>query len=218
MLVCNDTMTTSASVVALGMFDGVHTGHRELLRRARAVARENGVPLVVQTFAAHPLCLLSPENCPPLLTTARERENLIEQQGVDLYYAPPFTPEVRDQSPEVFVRELTERWHPVAVVVGFNYTLGAKGEGTPKTLKARGKKQGLSTVVLPAERFGSNRLISATLIRGELAVGRVMLAHLLLGRLYARQVKLVRREGERCLLTWRRTASRPWLRGYTARC
>ncbi len=202
MIVCNDTMTTNASVVALGMFDGVHGGHKELLRCARAVAREKGVPLVVQTFAAHPLCLLSPANCPPLLTTARERKNLIEQQGADLYYAPPFTPEVRDQSPEAFVRALTERWHPVAVVVGFNYTFGARGAGTPETLKALGKKWKFRTVVVPAARYGNGKPISATLIRTELAAGRVTLAHLLLGRLYARQVRLTRRDGERCLLNW----------------
>ncbi|MCE5344580.1 MAG: hypothetical protein LLF96_13495 [Eubacteriales bacterium] len=198
----DESLNTKASVVALGMFDGVHIGHRELLRNAREVARHEGVPLVVQTFATHPLCVLDPGRCPPLLTTPEERARLIEVLGVNIYCAQPFTMEISQQQPEDFVRELVKRWHPVAVVVGFNYTFGSGGIGTPALLQKLGKSLRFKTIVVPAVRFMGNTPVSATQIRTELAAGRVLTTRFLLGRLYAREVTLVKREGERCELQW----------------
>ncbi len=202
MILCDETLDTRASVVALGMFDGVHIGHQELLRNALALARDAGVPLVVQTFATHPLCVLDPGRCPPLLTTPQERAVLIEALGADIYYTQPFTREIGNQSAEDFVQALMERWHPVAVVVGFNYTFGRGGLGTPALLRKLGKKLGFQTVVVPAVRLAGSMPVSATQIRTELAAGRAFVAHFLLGRFYMREVTLAERTGERCTLRW----------------
>lgn len=176
---------TEASVVALGMFDGVHIGHQVLLRKARAVADQYGVPLVVQTFAEHPLRLITPDRCPPLLTTPAERVQLIAGLGADIYFAPPFTQTMRTMPPEEFVGRLVRQWRPKAVVVGFNYSFGTDGVGTPAWLSALGQALSFETYVVPAIRH-LDQVVSATVIREHLERGDARGARLLLGRCYTR--------------------------------
>lgn len=193
MIVCMDgKISLKASVVVLGMFDGVHIGHQVLLRKAGMIARSENVPLVVQTFADHPMGLLDPENQPPLLTTFQERTKLMEAMGVDYYSAPPFTAAMRDMPPEEFVGRLVRRWKPVAVVVGYNYSFGREGAGTPLLLHALGDALGFRTVVVPAIRY-DGKSVSASEVRRVLALGQVAYARKLLGRPYA--LNVVKTEG-----------------------
>lgn len=200
MRICLDgRMNADASVVALGMFDGVHVGHQALLKKARAEADRLGVPMVVQTFTRHPLCLLAPAKCPPLLTTLEERIKLVEALGADIFCAQPFTEMVRDQRPEEFVGYLVRQWRPKTVVVGYNYSFGALGAGTPALLRELGRALGFATAVLSPVR-ARGHVVSATRIRETLEEGRPRKARLMLGRPYAREMTLVMREGGRCVL------------------
>lgn len=200
MQVCQDgRISTAASVVVLGMFDGVHLGHRVLLQKARTIANRMKVPMVVQTFSEHPLCLLAPEKCPPMLTTLPERIALIEKQGADIFCATPFTPQVRDTPPEEFIGRLVQQWKPRAVVIGFNYSFGQRGEGTAAYMEAIGHALGFETFVVPAIRL-SGEVISATRIRTLLTQGNVRQARFLLGRPYAQAMTLLSRVGERCVI------------------
>jgi len=200
MKICLDGQTTSdASVVALGMFDGVHVGHRILLEKARKTANRENVPLVVQTFAKHPLQLLDPEHCPPMLTTLEERIRLMEKYGVDIYCALPFTEKVRNTLPEEFVGRLVSRWKPRAVVVGFNYSFGKDGSGSPAILRALGNALRFETIVIPAITIGE-RPVSATEIRSLLANGCVRQARRLLGRPYSRMTEVMLRTQDQCVL------------------
>lgn len=188
MRICLDgRMGAEGSVLALGMFDGVHVGHSVLLQTARVVAKLNGVPMVVQTFAQHPLSLLDPANSPPLLTTLEERAALIARAGADVFSATPFTPTVRDTPPEVFVGELVRQWKPKAVVVGFNYSFGSHGEGTPALMRHLGHALGFHTYVVPGVRI-SGRPVSSSAIRALLLAGNVQQARFFLGRAYHFQV------------------------------
>lgn len=190
MQICKDgTISTKASVVALGMFDGVHFGHQVLLKKAKHLADEAGVPLVVQTFADHPLSLLAPEKCPTALTTFEERNNAMAQCGVDILFAPPFTAAMRDMPPEDFVGHLVQRWHPTAVVVGFNHTFGSKGAGNPALLAALGDALGFETHVVPEIRI-AKETVSATRIRSFISNGLIDMAHIFLGRPYRQRVTL----------------------------
>jgi riboflavin kinase/FMN adenylyltransferase len=181
MRICTDDgIRTDASVLALGMFDGVHRGHQALLRQARVLANRLRVPMVVITFDRHPLHLIAPAMAPEMLTTTGERLRLIEAQGADIVCVSPFTKKLRDISPEAFVRLLVDRWHPKAVVIGYNYNFGKHGAGTPQTMADLGRAAGFETVVVPEVRFGGET-VSSTRIRQLLAAGDAARAETLLG-------------------------------------
>lgn len=171
------------AVLALGMFDGVHIGHRVLLERSRVLAKRSGVPLVACTFTAHPLALIAPDRCPPQLTTFEERAALLEALGVDLLYAQPFTEEMRQMPPEVYVGELIRRFHPVDVVCGYNHTFGRNGAGTSAFLAALGDALGFRTEVVPQVTLNGAD-VSSSVIRSALGAGDVTRAAQLLGRPY----------------------------------
>lgn len=159
------------SVVALGMFDGVHIGHQVLLKKGRALADRQGVPLVACTFMDHPLQLIAPDKCPPMLTTFDERVRLMESLGVDVFYAMPFDRSVMDMPPEDYVGHLVRQFHPTDVVCGYNHTFGKKGGGTPALLAALGDALGFSTAVVPKITLKGQE-VSSTAIRGWLRPGR----------------------------------------------
>ncbi|NLV58253.1 MAG: FAD synthetase family protein [Clostridiales bacterium] len=189
------------SVIALGMFDGVHIGHQVLLRRAKALARQQGVPLVVSTFTNHPMALIQPERCPPMLTTPAERARRMRAQGMDVLQERPFDRSVMDTPPEEFVADLCRRYHPLFIVVGFNHTFGRKGEGTPLLLTALGEVFGYRAEVVPKITLGG-REVSSTVIRELLARGDTDLARQMLGQPYERSVLVGNRQGQETLLTY----------------
>ncbi len=181
MRICSDdSLHTEASVVALGMFDGVHLGHQALLKQARELADTYHVPLVVMTFDRHPLSLIAPGMVPKMLTTPQERMELLETYGADVVCVSHFTEELRDMAPEAFVRSLYSHWHPRAVVVGYNYNFGRHGAGNPDTMRALGASLGFETVVVPEVRLHGER-VSSTRIRQYLNEGNLAGAEALLG-------------------------------------
>lgn len=196
-IVLDNSYRAERSVVALGMFDGVHIGHRVLLQRAAALARQRGVPLVVCTFLDHPLHRIAPEKCPPMLCSFEERNALMEALGVDVLCAQPFTAEMMDMLPEEYVGHLVRRFHPTDVVCGYNHTFGRKGEGTPALLSALGAALGFQTSIVPKITL-DGRDVSSTVIRTLLAEGRVAEAALLLDRPYRLHAVLTERTGMAC--------------------
>ncbi|HPF87772.1 MAG TPA: adenylyltransferase/cytidyltransferase family protein [Candidatus Limiplasma sp.] len=184
MRICgNDTLHTEASVLVLGMFDGVHRGHQALMQKARALADEWDIPMVVMTFDRHPLSLIAPAMAPPMLTTPEERLRLMEEQGADIVCVIPFTETVREIAPEEFVRLLVARWHPKAIVIGYNYNFGRHGKGTPDTMRRLGGAAGFETVVVPEVRI-QGETVSSTRIRKLLTEGNTAEAERLLGHPY----------------------------------
>lgn len=171
------------AVLVLGMFDGVHIGHRVLLDRARVLAKRSNVPLVACTFTTHPLSRIAPDRCPPMLTTFEERAALLEEVGVDLLFAQSFTEEMRQMPPEVYVGELVRRFHPVDVVCGYNHTFGKNGAGTSAFLAALGDALGFRTQVMPQVTLNGAE-VSSSMIRAALSEGNAAKAAQLLGRPY----------------------------------
>lgn len=182
------------AVLALGMFDGVHIGHQVLLQRAKVLAERSHAPLVACTFTEHPLAQIAPERCPPVLTTFQERAELLEKAGVDLLFAQPFSAEVRNMPPEVYVGELVRRFHPTDVVCGYNHTFGKGGSGTSAFLAALGDALGFRTEVVPQVTLDGAE-VSSTAIRTALGRGDVRQAARLLGHPYTYSGKLVLRDG-----------------------
>lgn len=174
---------TAPCVLVLGMFDGVHCGHQELLMTGDELAAKYGVDLNVYTFEPHPLERIRPDLAPPLLTTLPERSSLMASFGVTNFCVADFTPEMRDQTPEEFLQDVLDRYEPKAIVCGFNYTFGVKGSGNGEYLTAWGREHGVEIAIVPNVELRGGT-VSSTRIRKLLEAGEVHEAALLMGHAY----------------------------------
>src|SRR2546421_3038534 len=131
------------SAVALGVFDGVHVGHRAILGAAVAHARAVGSPATACTFDPHPLEVLQPDRAPVAITTLEERLELIAACGVDETVVLAFTRELAAMEPEAFVKDvLVDRLDARQVVVGFNHRFGRGAPGDAGLLRELGARGG----------------------------------------------------------------------------
>lgn len=168
-----------ASVVALGMFDGVHIGHQKLIRDAVKLADEMGAQCIVCTFDRHPLSLLAPERAPKPLLSMQENLRKFEQLGVDAAFIQTFTKEFAGMNPEDYLKDLVENLRAKAIVIGENYTFGRGGCGNVRMVRQLAEEFGyLAKVVEPvADQEG---MISSTRIRRMLKDGEAERASALL--------------------------------------
>ena len=173
--------TYEPAVIALGMFDGVHLGHRALMSRLQEEAKLLHAIPAVYTFSNHPLEVLG--GSVRLLSGIRERNMLLRSLGAEELESVPFTREMASLSPEAFVDLLSAKWDVRGLVVGYNYTCGDRGAGTPETLREIGKRRGFSvSVVEPVLLEGEP--VSSTRIRDAVERGDITLANRLLKRRY----------------------------------
>jgi riboflavin kinase/FMN adenylyltransferase len=159
------------SVVTVGFFDGVHLGHREVLRRTVEAAGERGARSVAVTFDRHPREILTPGSEPRLLTTVERKAALIEATGIDVLLVVGFTEELSRVSAEDFVRDvLVGGLHAVHARVGANFTFGHRAAGTVETLREIGAPLGMTADQVDLTTL-SDRVISSSSIRQALAAG-----------------------------------------------
>lgn len=175
----------NGAVVTIGNFDGVHAGHRQLLRRIVEIGHEQNLTPAVLTFDPHPTRIVAPHRAPRLLTTIEERIALIREQGVENVVVLPFTSELARLSPEEFVeRILLHQLAARIVLVGDNFRFGHKQSGDINTLTALGERFGFQTHVVDAvHRRGY--VVSSSAIRKLIAQGNVAMADRLLERCYS---------------------------------
>lgn len=172
------------TVVAFGMFDGVHEGHARLIRTANELAALHDLTSVVYTFSSHPMATFAPDRVPPQLETRSEKVRTIAQLGVDVAVLRPFDRAYAALSPEEFVRSFAEALHPRHVVIGFNYSFGCKGAGKAEDMIRLGKAFGFETHVVPEVQI-DGLPVSSTRIRAAVGEGDMEEAEKLLGRPYA---------------------------------
>jgi len=179
------------SAVALGVFDGVHLGHRAILGAAVAHARATGAPALACTFEPNPLEVLQPERAPMPITTLDERLELIAACGVDGTIVLTFTRELAAVEPEAFVKDvLVERLAARQVVVGFNHRFGRAARGDAVLLRELGGRMGFNVdVIAPLTVDGVP--VSSTAIRTALGRGDIDAAERMLGRAYTLPGKVV---------------------------
>jgi riboflavin kinase / FMN adenylyltransferase len=170
------------SVVTIGVFDGVHRGHRRVVGRAAEVAAELALPVVVVTFDPHPDEVVRPGSHPPFLCTARRRAELLAGLGVDAVCVLPFTREFSQLGPDEFVHAvLVDRLHAARVVVGEDFRFGHRAAGDVALLAELGEKYDFAAEGVPLVTDDGVR-VSSTGIRGQLAAGDVAGAARDLGR------------------------------------
>ena len=180
--------------MTVGVYDGVHRGHRALLKRLRAEASRRGARAVAVVFEPHPRCVLDPERCPPRLTAADARETLIRRAGADAVVTLPFTRELSRWPAVQFCDALIERLGMTVLVEGSGFAMGHAREGDLAFLRRHGHKRGFGVVeVEPGYHRGQP--VSATRIRAALAAGRPGDAAAMLGRPYALHGRVVAGEG-----------------------
>ena len=184
-----------SSVLTIGNFDGVHAGHRQLLRRVLELGREHHLAPAVLTFDPHPTRIVAPERAPHLLTSVPERVALIRSLGVENVVVLPFTAEIARLSPEEFVeRIVVGQLHARIVMVGDNFRFGHKQSGNVKTLSELGERFGFQTHVVDAVRR-RGRVVSSSEIRKLIEVGNVAMACRLIESPYALSGEVVSGHG-----------------------
>ncbi|HML31543.1 bifunctional riboflavin kinase/FAD synthetase [Sporomusa sphaeroides] len=167
--------------MALGTFDGVHVGHQAIISRTVELAKNENCLSSVFTFSNHPLNVINPEHCPPLIITNPEKVNLIAALGVDILFNIPFTSQLLQLTPESFVAMLVNNLKLKHVIVGENFTYGYRGAGTSDMLKKAGVLHGFSVDVVHMVDI-EGTVVSSTVIRQLIKEGEVKQAAVLLGR------------------------------------
>jgi riboflavin kinase/FMN adenylyltransferase len=176
--------TKAASVLTLGMFDGVHRGHQALLHRCRRRADALGVPAVALTYDPHPSRVLRPDAPVRLLTPIDEKLQRLQGYPIDDIVVAHFTLEFSQLSPEEYLRQVIAALHPRAIVVGYRTTFGKNRGGTADVLQAFGARDGIEIIIVPPVEV-LDIPVSSSLIRQRLDAGDVATAAELLGYRYA---------------------------------
>lgn len=175
---------TVRPVVAIGNFDGVHLGHAHLIREARKIAEGFDSALAVLTFDPHPVRILAPDECPPLIQTPKQKEEALSRLGVDCLVIERFTKDFAQKTPEFFFEEIiVQNLRARAVVIGYDFTFGLHRKGQIETMEALGNRYDVKICVISAQFLGET-LVSSTNIRRLIEHGDVVSAAGLLGRPY----------------------------------
>ena len=174
----------SVPVSTIGNFDGLHLGHQAIIRTVLARGRETGGSSLLITFDPHPLQVLAPERAPRLLTTRRQKLDLIEATGIEFLLILPFTMELAEVTAEQFVRRyLAEGLGIREVYVGANFNFGRGRAGNAELLVRTCAELGIRAAQVP-EVLSLGSPISSSRIRRAVQSGEVELARELLGRPY----------------------------------
>ena len=178
--------------VAIGVFDGVHLGHQQVIRQTLADAEQHEALAVVITFDRHPNSVVAPERVPPLIYSLPQKLRAIEALGADAIYLIHFDKTFSRQPGEEFVRKLAQDFgHLQSVCVGSEFTFGHKRSGNVALLQQLGAElhftvHGLAAVSLDGQ------VVSSTRIREVVRTGQLDLASQMLGRGYALAGEVIR--------------------------
>ena len=182
-------------VLTIGSFDGVHLGHRAIVRKVVERARQrNGTPCVL-TMRPHPREFFSPERPPNLLTDERKKARLLADIGVQVLFVLPFNRDVAGMSKERFLEEiLVGRCRVREVVVGHDFRFGKGAEGDYEFLQAFCRERGIGVAQVAPVQVDGER-VSSTLVRECLLQGDIDRAAQLLGRRYSIAGQVIRGRG-----------------------
>lgn len=168
-------------LLVLGNFDGLHYGHKTLISKVVERARTVQGTAAAFIFDPHPATILTPARIPRMLANAELRAELLQQLELDVLIYHSFSFEIARWSPEEFVQRILVKCLKVSeVCVGFNYSFGHQGVGTPQLLMTLGEKYGFQTHIIPPVIL-EDEVVSSTLIRACLEHGDIKKAYRMLG-------------------------------------
>jgi riboflavin kinase/FMN adenylyltransferase len=168
-------------LLTIGVFDGVHLGHRHLIARLTELAKKQGLASGVITFSQNPKGVLSPQSQLPFLTDIERRIELIKDEGVDEVIPLTFTPELAALTPKEFLKLLKKHLRMKGLVIGPDFALGKNREGNTDVLRNLSEETGFSLTVVPPLKI-DGEVVSSTAIRQALAEGDMKQAQKLMGR------------------------------------
>ena len=181
------------TLITIGVFDGVHLGHKYLISKlVRRAAGQNLLSCVI-TFRQHPRDLLSPKTKLLYLCSVPERIQLLKNEGVDIVAALTFNRELAKLSARDFVAMLQKHLKMRGLVIGPDFTLGRNREGNTATLRSLGQEMGFCVSVI-APKIIDGEVASSTAIRQALAEGNMEKVTRLLGRPFSLRGKVARGE------------------------
>jgi len=196
MLLSRDQLARYAAgrptAVTIGVFDGVHRGHRYLIDALKARAAERGLASGIVTLHPSPVQVLRPDVRVAYLTSLEERVELLRATGVDAVAPLTFTSELAELSAFDFLRMLRTALDMRFLLMGPDNAFGRGREGTPQRCAEIGQELGFDVEVLQTPLVGDGARVSATAIRKALVDGEMELAQRLLGRPYALRGPVVR--------------------------
>ncbi len=181
--------------ITIGNFDGLHIGHRRIMRRVAEIAREHNWNPSVLTFHPHPAKVVAPDRAPKLLSTTDQRVRYMAEEGIRQILVLPFTRELSRLSPEEFVSQiLHDRLQAKAVLVGDNFRFGYRHSGDVNMLRELGRRYGFFTEIVSAIRV-RGRIVSSSETRRLIENGDVASTARLLGRPYGLEGEVVTGHG-----------------------
>ncbi len=158
------------TILTIGVFDGVHLGHKYLISQLKEHAIQQGLLSGVITFHQHPMAILSSQATLPYLTDLATRTSLLKNEGVDYVIILSFARELAQLSAREFISLLQKYLRMRGLLVGPDFALGRNREGDINTLRKLGQEMDFSVTVVPPIMI-DGRVVSSTAIRNELAKG-----------------------------------------------
>jgi len=178
------------TLLTIGVFDGVHAGHRYLLKKLQQLAAEKNLLSGVVTFSPHPQWVLHPYNQLPCLSNLDDRVRAFQELGINIVAVLTFTTKVAQLSAREFMSLIKKQLRMRGIMVGPDFTLGQGGEGNIDLLSSLGREMEFSVEVIPPYTI-DGEVVSSTLIRRALAQGDMRKVERLMGRYFHLRSKVI---------------------------
>lgn len=182
------------TTVALGNFDGIHLGHKELIDATINLSKQNKTIPSLFTFDTNfNQFKLGTKNTS--LMSNKQKESILQELGIDLLYIVKFCEQIKNMSPEEFIKKIIlEKLNADTVIVGFNFKFGCNALGNVKVLEELSRKYKFKVVIMPPVMKNDN-LVSSTLIRRLISQGDILTANKMIGRNYSMRGKVISGKG-----------------------
>jgi len=181
----------SGIAISLGMFDGVHLGHREIIQKLKIYSSNNDLKTAILSFHAHPRAIFNPNVSIQLLNTFEEKKELLSELGVDIFIIQEFNDKFKNLSAEKFISEiLLENIHAKYVIIGYNHRFGKNKGGDFHLLQEMSNIKNFKTEQVNAVII-DGIAVSSTQIRNFLSEGNIKMANKLLGYNYSLRGKVI---------------------------